>query len=113
MTALSLAVWLVGALLNVQTTQACTGECPRGFKSVCVQRGSDCNCSCVKTVEAGITALRNLFQRYSVSSQTVNDAARRYREFASGSSKFSFTVEDQGQRFTVLGSPVPSRVLKE
>ena len=80
-----------------QTTQSCNGDCQEGYRSVCVQRGSNCRCSCIKDVAAGTQALRDLLSAYNVSEATINEAQERYKETArSTSGEFSFTVYDSG-----------------
>lgn len=88
------ALWLVALTFVPQETQSCNGDCQGGYRSVCVQRGTNCKCTCIKDVEAGIKALRDLLSDYNASDPaTINDAEERYKEFASQETgEFSFTI---------------------
>ena len=99
------ALWLVALTFFPQSTQSCNGDCQDGYRSVCVQRGSNCKCSCIKDVASGVRALRELLHEYNVSEPTIDEAANRYREMAgSTTGEFSFTVSDRGTgEWTIRG----------
>ncbi|HKV33403.1 MAG TPA: hypothetical protein VJP89_03765 [Pyrinomonadaceae bacterium] len=101
-------LWLVALTFIPQTTQSCTGDCQEGYRSVCVQRGSICKCSCVKDVASGSRALRELLSAYNVSAQTIDAAEERYKEMASHTTgDFSFTVQDiEGLDLTIRGQGI-------
>lgn len=91
----TLIFWLVALTIFPQSPQSCNGECQDGYRSVCVKRGSDCKCTCIKDVASGVKALRELLEAYNVSSATINEAENRYRDKAgSEHGEFSFTVYD-------------------
>jgi hypothetical protein len=93
----TLILWLVALTFFPQGTQSCNGECPDGYRSVCVQRGSTCKCACVKDVAAGVRSLRELLSSYNVSDPAINEAEGRYRELAGRQSgEFSFDIFDEG-----------------
>lgn len=104
----TLAFLFITLALSPQTTQDCKGDCPEGYRSVCVQRGSNCNCSCVKDVAEGAGALRSLLEAYNVPSARIDEAVRSYRQRAGQAGEFSFTISDEGRTLTIRGQGFPN-----
>ena len=100
-----IAFALVCGLLAAPTSAAedCKGDCPDGYLSVCVKRGSNCKCECAKDVDAAVTQLRELLTSAGVHSNKLGDAETRYRELVSGGD-FTFTIVDAGVTYTVIGT---------
>ena len=95
---------LVALTFFPQEPQSCNGDCPDGHRSVCVRRGSDCKCNCIKDVEAGVTALRDMLYAFNVQDLTIKEAQERYRELAGKErGEFSFTVYDNAGEWTIRG----------
>ena len=100
------ALLLVALTFFPQDPQSCNGDCQAGYRSVCVQRGPVCKCSCIKDVATGVTALRDLLYASNVSDLTITEAEKRYSDLASQESgEFSFTVYDShtGQDLIIRG----------
>jgi hypothetical protein len=86
-------------------TASCNGECPKGYLSVCVERGSHCICRCAKDLDGGTRDLGDLLRDAGASREAIERAVREYRRRASGNAgDFSFSVEDNGIIYTVVAS---------
>lgn len=77
-----------------QSAQACQGKCQDGYLSVCVQRGSDCSCTCVKAVSDGARIVRDALRKLQVPDARIEGAVKRYESEASTRERFSFDVNE-------------------
>jgi hypothetical protein len=91
------------ALSPDHAADACKGECPKGFQSVCVERNGNCSCECVKDARDGAAKLRGLLNGKQLSQTAVNEGVNRYRQLAGSSGEFSFELKDKDQTVTVSG----------
>jgi hypothetical protein len=83
--------------------QACRGECEAGYLSVCVQRGSNCNCTCVKGIKAGEDVVRRALESEHVPSDTIDEAISKYSDQASKQRTVSFTVKSANDVWRISG----------
>jgi hypothetical protein len=97
-----LVLVLITAVAAPVIAGECTTSCSDGYRAVCVERGEDCRCSCVKTASEAPRTVRELLRAAGASEQAIQKAVQLVAErIAAGEENFKISFTSNGERYTI------------
>ena len=98
---LTLAVLLLMMLVQ-DARGSCRVNCPGGHLGVCVERGGQCECSCIMGVDKAAGTVRVMLQRLGVSEAGIQTGINLFsEELNSGKRDFTVTFTDEHVEVTI------------
>jgi hypothetical protein len=99
MKALCIALLMIN-LVAAEVLAECTGTCPEGYISACVEINGNCRCTCVEKARAG-SQVRGLLEAAGLSPQGIETGVRLFTDELN-SGKRGFVIEFTDRDSTVI-----------